>query len=279
MAGATAPLRKRLEHHPVHGIERLGAPYIMGVHPNRLKLSNYRWELKTALRRPFSGRSKTKKFVILSLPRSGTTLLVRMLNQLPQVKCLGEVLINGVAMPRRFINGLADLAPTEAFGCKILAFHLLETVWTRDPLGLIEGLHDDGFKLILLERELFSQSLSLSWAFETGEYHRTTAITDGDRADVALDPEQFEKMLQWNRASLDWLKLLLSELPHLHLNYERDLKDVGSHQATVDRIATELGVDSGPVEADLYKVTSADGRKAVSNIDALREVAARQGSV
>lgn len=261
--------RQALARHPVHDLPPAGASYVLGRwHPDRASLKGYLFEAQVAAK-ALRARHSPRKFLMVGRPRSGTTLLGRLLNQVEGVRCDGETLHNAVLCPHGMLNRRAGLRPMQVYGSKLLSYQIFEVQKIADPPGFFETLLADGYTLIHLRRETFDQTLSLAVAQAGHAYH----IRDGAAAPagtVTLDPEVFARQLRHFAAMLDYEDLLFSQLPHLRVQYEDDLKDPGAHQPTIDRICAALGVAPTPVSADLARVSD---RRDITNLDALRAVA------
>lgn len=101
----------------------------------------------------------SRRFVIITTGRTGSELLVSLLDSHPQIRCGGEILRDGRAFPHRFVAARAAAAGVrgaKAFGWKLLLGHF------RNPGGTIRGignpdqyparLAEMGYMPILLER-------------------------------------------------------------------------------------------------------------------------------
>lgn len=265
--------RGDLAAHPVHGMAPVGDPYVLGRwHHDRLTWKGYAFETRVFLK-SLIRRNDTQRFLMLGRPRSGTTLLQRLLNQVPAIHCDGEVLHHAVLDPRGFLNRLAGIKTSRAWGCKLLSYQMLEVQRIPDPRGFLEGLREDGFRLIHVRRNSYDQALSLSVAQAGGEYHLGKG-SDAPVRHLSLDPAGFVDQLRWNLAMLDYETRLLADLPHLVVDYDTDLKDRTRHQSTVDRICAWLGLASGPVAADLARTAD---RRRIDNLDALHAALRQAG--
>lgn len=273
---AQAPDRAALlADHPVHRIAPVGDPYVLGRwHHDRATMKGYAFEARVFLK-SLIRRNDTQRFLMLGRPRSGTTLLHRLLNQVPGIHCDGEVLHHAVLNPRGFLNRLAGIKSSRAWGCKLLSYQMLEVQRIPDHRAFLDGLLADGFRLIHIRRRTYDQSLSLSCAQVIDQYH----IREGGNGaalirHLSLDPDRFVDQLRWNLAILDYERLLLADLPHLRVDYDPDLNGPANHQATVDRICNDLGLASGPVAADLAPTGE---KRRIDNLDALHAAIRKAG--
>jgi hypothetical protein len=277
---AAPPLpRHGLSDHPVHAIVPVGDPYVLGLwHKDRASWRGYAFEARVRAKALFC-HNDAAKFLMLGRPRSGTTLLYRLLRQVPGLHCDGEVLHHAVLAPRAFLNRLAGVKQARAWGGKLLTYQMFEVQRIRDHAGFLEGLVQDGFRLIHIRRDTYAQCLSLSTA-QSGQGYHVRAGSEGAAGTrhVTLDPALFVRQVAWNKAMLDYEDRLLAPLPHLVVQYESDLARAADHQPTVDRICTALGIPSGPVKADLAPTS---GRTVVDNLAALHDAlrAAGHGDV
>ena len=265
----TAQWRAALSAHPVHQVPPVGAPYVFGRwHKDRASLRGYAFEARVYAKALFK-RTNPQKFLMVGRPRSGTTLLRRLLNQVDGVHCDGEMLHHTVMAPRRFLNRLAGIKSAAAYGSKLLSYQIFEVQKIADPVGFLQALLADNYTLVHVRRDTFDQALSLSVAQAGHGYHIRAGEQHAAR-DVTLDPDLFERQIRHHAAMLDYEDLLFSQLPHLKVQYEDDLKLPQAHQPTIDRICAALGVPSGPVAADLKRVSE---RTIITNLDSLRSSA------
>ncbi|MGH1452477.1 MAG: hypothetical protein ACRBBV_04855 [Paracoccaceae bacterium] len=266
--------------HPLHDIKPVGAPYVMGRwHKDRASLQGYKFEARIFAKSLFK-QHRPRRFLILGRPRSGTTLLNRLLNQVEGLRCEGEVLHHAVLRPHGFLNRLARARPVQVYGAKMITYQMLEVQKIADPAVFVDALVADGWQLIHLRRGTFAQSLSLSQAQARGQYHirkgHNAGQGQGAQApqEIEIDPAQFLHQIEWNEATLAYEKALLAPFDPLVVDYERDLADAAQHQPTIDRICAAMGIASGPVEADLARTGKS---QKVANMEALRAAVAQAG--
>lgn len=263
-----------LSQHSVHAIPPTGAPYVWGRwHKGRASLEGYRREAVSFVKGAFCARpGRPQRFLVFCRPRSGSTLLTRLLNQVPGVSCAGEMLNKAMLSPHAYLNRMARLSGAKAHGSKYLSYQMLEIQRPSDPRRFFAGLVEDGFQIIHLKRNTFEQSLSLSLAQATGRYHRKPGAPALERpTEVRLEPEAFVRQYSWNAAMLDYEQCLLAGLPHLSVIYETDLQNAGAHSATVAGICSAIGVPPGAVKADMRRIGGPKGVMRATNLDELRD--------
>ena len=266
--------RHDLAHHRVHGIPPIGAPYVLGRwHKDRASWRGYAFEARV-FAKSLTMRTHPGKFLMVGRPRSGTSLLRGLLNQVENLHCDGEVLHHAVLAPHAFLNRLAGIKQAKVYGSKFLTYQIFEVQKIADIPGFFQGLLADGYTLVHVRRDTFDQSLSLTVAQESSRYH-IQAGDAGETRRLTIDPELFARQIRHNLAVLDWEDRLFSELPHLSVQYETDLRRPEQHQPTIDRLCAGFGIAPTPVQANLSRVSE---KTEVTNRDALRDVATREGA-
>ncbi|MEM7508232.1 MAG: sulfotransferase [Pseudomonadota bacterium] len=268
------PSRRELDEafarHPVVGSEPRTDIYgRLGVHPDRLNPKNLIIEAKV-FARTLRRNDTPKPFVIYGRPRSGTTLLVRLLDQVPAVRCEGERLHYLLLDPVGFLARLPRRAGRDvrAYGVKLISYHLMEIQRIRRPLAFFDRIADFDYSVLHLTRNTWDQTLSLAKAHASGLYFMN------DKAGVQtlrLDPERFLALLTWNAEMLAYETEVMAHVPHHPIRYDTDLKDADRHQATIDDLCAYLGVPSAPVKATMKRTGGKTGLQRVENLD---EVAA-----
>lgn len=114
----------------------------------------------------------TRRFVIFSRGRSGSTLLISLLDSHPQIHCDAELLRQRRLFPYRYVEGHLRRCRVSAYGFKLLLYHLTCIHRMRDPRAFIEQLIAGGFSILHLERENhFRHALSNIWSQEIGRFH------------------------------------------------------------------------------------------------------------
>jgi len=219
-----------------------------------------------------------RRFCILTTARTGSELLVRLLDGHPRVRCEGEILSSSHVLPYTWLEGrsrLARLRGRDAYGFKISSFALapeLEFAVIKKGFEVIvDQLAAMQFRLIhLRRRNLFRQVLSAMRAGADERWHpRVADDVRPERMTVDV-PLLFATMVRFEEHDLA-LARILERREHTALWYEDALERAEDHQATVDGIFDLLGVPHHPVQTDLRKISRGDVESDVANAD---EVAA-----
>lgn len=265
--------RRDLASHTVHDIPPIGAPYVLDRwHKDRSSFSGYAFEARV-FAKSLLVRNTPRKFLMVGRPRSGTNLLRDLLNQVEGVHCDGEMLHHAVLAPQAFLNRLAGIKRAKVYGSKILTYQIFEVQPIADVAGFFEALIADGYTLIHVRRDTFDQALSLTVAQAANTYH-IAANEERQTRTLTIDPDHFAHQIRHNHAVLAYEDRLFSELPHIGVRYEDDLRRAEQHQPTVDRLCTALGIAPTPVKARVSRVSD---KVVVTNLDALQAVAAQEG--
>jgi hypothetical protein len=205
------------------------------------------------------------KFVIFGIPRSGSTLLVGLLDSHPQIHCEGELLIHRLFFPRSYINCRYKRCQKDAFGFKLLVDHF-ETQKIQDARQFLKELEDNGYRIIYLRRDnLYRAALSSLYGSFIGKYHLSQKQENQPREKMVVDPEALLSKLKRFEYLASQQRAILGDLPHLDIVYEKDLVVSEQHQNTIDRISGFLGLSRSQVHSDLIRVTTEDVSGFVEN--------------
>jgi LPS sulfotransferase NodH len=222
-----------------------------------------------------SGRSLPEtRFVLFGRGRSGTTALVSMLDDVPGLRCEGEVLHNYVPFPYRHVLGRAARCTADTYGCKLLSYQIQDVQRPPGPrTAFLRTLHHEhGFQVLYLRRtNLLRHALSNIRA-RRDTFHRKKSAPDAGPTALHVDPDHVLDWMQSSEALNEYEHTLLSDVPHLSLTYEAHIRHSENHQSTVDTVCDFLGIESGPVESSYRKVAPPSVRERVANYD---ELAAR----
>lgn len=221
------------------------------------------------------------KFIIFGQGRTGSTLLVDLLNSSPDVYCDEELFFYKLHKPARYVSGKSRLCKAPVYGFKSKIYQISDVQQT-DPTVFMTRLHRNGWIIIHIEREnLLRHSLSAVLAEQRQLYQSTSDEIDlrehrSETVPVELLIGEMQQREYYRRKEA----AVLQDLPHLHVSYERDLADPEKQQAAMDRIFAALGVPTVEVSTTLRKINSPQLRDDVENYDemvaALDEVGYKQ---
>lgn len=211
------------------------------------------------------------RFVIVTTGRTGSELLVSLLDSHPQIICDSEILSIPRAHPGRFVLRRSSLARARrcAYGFKLVAEHArLQSPHDRE--GFLRGFAERGFRIIVLERrDLLQQVVSSVRGIETQHHHRQR--DHQEFRPMRVDPVAVLCALAWFEDAVSFVRTALAGAPVLDLVYEDDLLDPECQQRTADRVCDYLGLPPARVQTDLVKIAPRSVADQLENFD---EVAA-----
>lgn len=175
-------------------------------------------------------------FVIFCQGRTGSNLLVNLLQSHPQIQCEGELLgqqrlylgrnryLRALArelskrFPAQYLAWLASRRTRPIFGFKLLFTH------ARAPRKLLADLYRREWLIIHLQRRhLFDLALSKSVAFATRHFGESSLPDYPGDISIEIPVESFVDLLQ-RAITIRRLELeALRRLPHFAVTYESDL--------------------------------------------------------
>ena len=250
-----------------------------------------------------------KMFCIATTPRTGSELLVRLLNEHPKIRCDSEILNYQPHLPYPFVRGKARAASFRgfhAYGFKLMAYHVMNYYNTPD-LRLVTRLADRGCRFVhLRRRDVLSQVLSFFRASISQEWHRgkggpstgsalPDAVWKADFAPIAwrlgaevvsddvtigvplrgpitLDIPTLMFALRLMEIQNNALAWMFGGFATHTLWYEDHLESRDAQQQTVDELCDWIGVDRFRVEPTMVKISSARLEDEIANIDEVRSV-------
>jgi LPS sulfotransferase NodH len=213
-----------------------------------------------------------KKFMIFGISRSGSTLLVNLLNSHPKIHCEGEILTQRVTNPFLYAKCHQAYTKKEVYGFKLLVYHLNGVQEIDKPIKFVSRLHQQGYKLIHLKRKnVLRQALSGLYARHLGTFHMYT-----DRANVVKDKmhvnvDKLLKKIKVTEKKGVFEEKVLKHIPHLSFTYEDDLMNLEVQQATVDKITNYLEIPNSKIHTDHVKVAPNKYEDFIENSDEVIE--------
>jgi hypothetical protein len=229
----------------------------------------YPLELWHTLSKTFSvSHQPLSKFVIFTSGRSGSTLLVDLINSNPDVYCDGELLKRRVAFPYALVKKFEKNATQNVYGFKLLSYQLLNVqTGIKDKKSLMDKLvYEENYKLIYLDREnKAKQALSIIYGFYRGKWHNENGKSNNKTAAFELDPTVFLKFLTELDILEKFEKSIIANYPHLYLSYEKDLRSEENRISTMKRVYDFLEVPYVESNTTLNKVTPSELSSMISN--------------
>lgn len=216
-------------------------------------------------------KQPVKKFVIFGSPRSGSTLLVSLLNSHPMIFCEGEILLYRVLFPKLYLQCRSKLSNEEIYGFKFLTSHFRHQK-IKDPDQFMLDLHQSGYLFISLKRlNILHATISLIYAISRGSYHHNRDEGDLKLPKININPVELLEKLNWMESLAQLQERISNKIPHLEIIYENNLLNSSCHQTTANLIADYLMTPRKSVSSDLVKIGANDISALINNSDELTD--------
>ncbi len=211
------------------------------------------------------------QFVLFGRGRSGSTLVVEMLDAHPLATCLGEILRYPTIAPIPYIQNRLSVCPTPVRGFKLLSYQVKELCSVRKQQAIRRWLMDNKATIFHLRRDnLLNHAVSNIYAARRGAYHSTDQHADKHQA-ILIEPDELLRWMDGSRSLLEFEMALLDGLERTDLVYERDLATPEAQTETHSRLLNALRLPTHDYRSTLKKVTPPDLRLLISNFDAIAE--------
>ncbi len=213
----------------------------------------------------------TKRFVIFGNGRSGSTLLVNLLNSSEKVYCDGEILNRtSVVLPNLFIKVQASYCHKPVYGFKLLDYQLKKLQNIRQPDQFLVNLHHEGWKFIYLtRRNKLNYALSILNALNRQSFHHRNHDGNLTRQKLKVDIDEVFHWIKQGEEHTQFYDDVLQRIPHLRLTYEDHLRDSSCHQNTANQVFDFLELARCDVDSNLVKLMPSDPLKMVDNSEDL----------
>jgi LPS sulfotransferase NodH len=243
------------------------------------RVSYWSWEFRNYYQwfRARMEAARKTRFVLLCRGRSGSHLLMSMLEQHPLIHLDHERLVLHqpkfrVTFLKQYFEGLSTRGKTPVYGCKTHVQHVDKQ--GVDAVKFFHRLHKDGWMLIYLHRrDLLRQGISKAIARDRNTVFDTEKNPLREYK-VRLDPQCLLTLIDNQQKDMERDAAVLSELPHLRLEYEADLSQPDRQQATLKRIFDYVGVDRVETKSGIQKTTPYDFRDIILNYDEVMQAVA-----
>lgn len=222
----------------------------------------------TYLTYPFRPKAEpATKFVIFTVGRAGSSLLVTLLQSHPQINCDNELFQRKLFTPLNYLRFKERLSSKSVYGFKLNTYHF-RIQKTEDPLQFVRDIHNAGYKILSLKRRnLLRQVISHMFAVHRNMFHRRSSQNQGSYPPFVVSLDKLKEELAMFESYRALRDEILEHFPHFDLCYEDDLLDSAKHQMTVDNISDFLEVPSSSVETSLRKTTPRELSSFMVNFD------------
>ena len=237
----------------------------------------YGLEALTYLQRVYRrGPGKSTKFVIFGTGRSGSTLLVNLLNSNPNIFCDNEIFHRKTLNPKKFLDARVSICNRKIYGFKLLTYQLDKILHVSGE-EFIHYLNNQGFKIIhLVRNNSIEQAISNIHAKKKRFYHQKGA-TRSNTGKLRIEIAELDRWYQNLQAQKEYEKKLLQDLPRIQVTYEQDLTDGQAQYATIRKISTFLDTAFVTPKTDLVKIIPKDLSQIVENYGELLKYCRSKG--
>lgn len=190
--------------------------------------------------------SSESNFVVFCRGRTGSTLLVQLLNSNDKIQCDGEILRESVDSPLSVVIESSRQSTRQIYGFKLLSAHLrrLKRDNNIEPLDFMNNLVERGFKIIYLRREnILRQALSNLYAQHRKKYHNDRKDAKKPFVKFSVDTNLLIKAMDDSEQLRIYENWVLKYLPYLKITYEDDLLPSNSHQNTIEKVSKYLNIE------------------------------------
>jgi LPS sulfotransferase NodH len=212
------------------------------------------------------------RFVIIAVPRSGSTLLTSLLDAHPDVRCDVEILrlrkprVNA----RRFVQGRAVgvrlRKGVHAYGFKAVV-EQLSALPAAQRNSLVRDLQRRGFHIVVLRRrDLLARAVSAAEGRQSGKWHFRVG-TNVPRGATTVDPDHVLEFLERGDRDLEFLDAAVDGVPHVALTYEDDLESSDAQEATLRRLCAEFGLPAASAKPNYVRGGASSLRDRIANYD------------
>jgi LPS sulfotransferase NodH len=243
-------------------------PFFRKIIPLRIRLDLHQLAKFKYLLTP--ARNLKAKFIIYGMGRAGSTLLTDLLNNSNEIYCAHEILsrdnINQLIFPFSYLEANTRIAlfrNKNVYGCGIMS-HQLQHLGIKNQEKFIKNLVHRNWKIIHIRRDnIFNVVVSIIRA-EKDQQWEIKDLKKLNNDKYYINPERFKYFVN---VIIHYYKLedkLLSNIPHIKVNYETDLRN-GNWDKKIHDIFNYLNVKNTPLKTKLVKKTTTPYDKQIKN--------------
>lgn len=223
-------------------------------------------------------RDKTK-FYIFGQGRTGSTLLVTLLDSHPEIHCHDELLFDRRTFPMWYIQGKCATVPEPVVGFHVKCYQLMYDQGIPDPRMFVDRLHRKGWRMIFLQREdTFRHAISPLLAARRNLWHASEDRTAKSAGAVRLEPQQVLNCIRKREQYREIESAIIKDYEHLPVSYEKDLNDPEARERISHQLCVYLGVRSEKLASPLKATTSRSLSEAIENYREIAEFLTLNGA-
>jgi len=223
----------------------------------------------------------TTRFVIFGQGRSGTSLLVDLINSHPNIHCYGEIFNPQLSIfnykiffPKFRLKILKVLSPKKIKGFKLLQYQINRFKRNDNyKKNFLYYLYKKDWKIIYLKRRnILLRVISKQLMQQTGIINQTNNLFKLKKIKLNLD-NLLIKIKNSEKNMLYIERELLKKIPHLTLIYEDNLLRNKNHKKTLNKVFDYLGVKRAPIKKTKYhRITSDKISDFIENYEEFKKI-------
>ena len=215
------------------------------------------------------------RFVIYAQGRTGSTLLVDLINSHPDTFTYGEIfhknVIRNVRNPVRFATGLMVLNKKSTCGFKVKIYQLVNDQ-NKDPAKTLKEFAENGWKIIYLHRDnFFLHAISDLRSEKLKIWHQLKDNESTSNKKVNISYEEIIEALEFRERNRIKEEKSLQGIEHYSVSYEDDLGNADKQKVFAKSILEFLGLNETPLDTKLQKVVKGSLSEVIENYDELEE--------
>ena len=215
-----------------------------------------------------------KKLLIYGTDRSGTGLLLNLLNNSHLIHTEGELLSHSLNIddPVQKIKEAELKSEAHVFGFKLLTYQLFMRF--EDPVKFIKYLLSDDYKILYLRRRnIVRIAISNINARQKGKFHyfKKDAHDINRYSKIKIDINDLFKWIKVAEQNHERENEILKDIPVLSLFYEDDLSEEQFHQRTVEKVCNYIDIPIYTVSSRIVKNIPVELPDYIENFNELKE--------
>jgi hypothetical protein len=245
------------------------------------RIGGYILEMHVYLHALRHGRALDGKtrFYIFGQGRTGSTLLVTMLDSHPQVHCEDELLFHPRLLPMQYVRGKCGAAREPVVGFHVKCYQLTRDQAMKTARPFVDQLEQAGWKMIFLRREqVLKHAISPILAKARNLWH----IGQGNQEQappeaVSLNPAAVVGAIRGREKFARIEAEIVRDYDHLPIVYEQDLSTPEQRAQTSTRLCDYLGIESRQLSSPLKATTSKSIISSITNFDEIATAIRKEG--
>ena len=223
----------------------------------------------------FSIFNKPKcRFLIFAQGRTGSTLLVDLLNSHPDIFSLGEILsrtvVTNIKHPTRFADGLMTLNKNPTRGFKVKAYQISREQG-KNTNKVLTSFYSKGWKIIYLHRDNFLlHAISDLRSEKTKTWHhiKGTDRKATNKTYIGYD-ELWEAITYREKCKAEEIEAL-SGIEYFSMSYEADLLNAEKQTKSMKNLLNYLDASEIKLDTKLQKIVKGQLSDSIENFSELK---------